>query len=467
MLAAAGFGAAAAPALARFAIAQTEPRVVIVGGGAGGATVAHYLRAGSPDIDITLIEPNPIYSTAFFSNHFLAGIMRTLESLNHGYGGLRRIYVKVVHDIAVDVDTARKTVRTRGGRIYGYDRLVLSPGIDLDFGSIEGYSPEAAAQMPHAYKTGAAQQRLLKRQLQLMRPGGTVVMAMPPAPYRCPPAPYERACMIAHYLRMRKPRSKLIILDPKRTFAMQPLFEEAFRKYYRGTVDLHLSTATDDFAVARLNPRTREIVTRTGRPIRADVANIIPRQRAGQIAVRAGCTDGDWCPVHPVSFLSRQVPDIYVLGDAAIAADMPRTASAANSQARAVAAHILATFNNTEPTEPGFRNVCWSLLAPSDSVKLGADFVPKAGKLEETAAFQSQPGEPADVRRQNYQESLAWYAAITDDIFAKTAAPPPERPAAPQPEKMTAPLAEKTSPASPPSAKEVAPPTEKAVQPPR
>jgi hypothetical protein len=248
---------------------------------------------------------------------------------------------------------------------------------------------------------------------------------------------------------------------------MQPLFEEAFRKYYRGTVDLHLSTATDDFAVARLNPRTREIVTRTGRPIRADVANIIPRQRAGQIAVRAGCTDGDWCPVHPVSFLSRQVPDIYVLGDAAIAADMPRTASAANSQARAVAAHILATFNNTEPTEPGFRNVCWSLLAPSDSVKLGADFVPKAGKLEETAAFQSQPGEPADVRRQNYQESLAWYAAITDDIFAKTAAPPPERPAAPQPEKMTAPLAEKTSPASPPSAKEVAPPTEKAVQPPR
>jgi sulfide dehydrogenase [flavocytochrome c] flavoprotein subunit len=442
LLAATGVSAAAAPVLAPFAIAQTDPKVVIVGGGAGGATVAHYLRAGSPDIDITLIEANPIYSSAFFSNHYFGGIIRALESLNHGYGGLQRVYVKVVHDLAIDVDPVRRTVRTRGGRIYAYDRLVLSPGIDIDYGSIEGYSREAAAVMPHAYTTGAAQKRLLKRQLQQMRPGGTFVMVMPPEPYRCPPAPYERACMIAHYLKMRKPRAKLVILDPKRGFAAQQLFEEAFRKYYRGIVELNLSTATDDFSVTRLNPRTRAIVTRAGRAVRADVANIIPRQRAGAIAVRAGCTDGDWCPVHAESFLSRRVPDIYVLGDAAVAADMPKSAFAANSQAKAVAADILAAFTNAERTEPGFRNVCWSLLAPNDCIRLGADFIARAGKLEAAAAFQSQPGEPADVRRQNYQESLAWYGGITADIFAKTTeprsektAPPPELQAVPPPAK--------------------------------
>ena len=443
LLAAAGIGAAAAPVLAPFAIAQGDPKVVIVGGGAGGATVAHYLRARSPDLDITLIEVNPIYSSAFFSNHYLGGVVRPLESLNHGYGGLQRLYVKVVHDLAVDVDPVRKTVRTRGGRIYAYDRLVLSPGIDIDYSSIEGYSREAAAVMPHAYATGAAQKRLLKRQLQQMRAGGTVVMTMPAEPYCCPPAPYERACMIAHFLKTRKPRSKLVILDPKRAFATQPLFEEAFRKYYKGIVDLHLSTAADDFAVTRLNPRSREIVTRAGKTVRADVANVIPQQRAGEIAVRAGCTEGGWCPVHAGSFLSRQVPDIYVLGDAATTEPMPKSASAANSQAKVVAADILAALTKAEPLEPSYRYVCWSLLAPEDSVKRGADYTPAGGRLEAAGAFASQPGEPADLRKQNYQESVAWYASITDDIFAKTVPPPGK--AAPPPGK-DAPPPEKDAP---------------------
>jgi hypothetical protein len=192
------------------------------------------------------------------------------------------------------------------------------------------------------------------------------------------------------------------------------------------------------------------------------VANIIPRQRAGGIAARAGCTDGDWCPVHPDSFLSRRVPDIYVLGDAAIAADMPRTAFAANSQAKAVAAHILATLTSAERTLPTFRDVCWSLLAPNDSIKLGADFTPAADRLEATGAFQSQPGEPADARRQNYLDSVAWYARITDDIFAKTAAPPPEKPAAP----AASPAAPPAGQATPTSEKDAAPPAEKATQPP-
>lgn len=419
MAAAAGVGVAAARWLAPFAIAQAEPKVVIVGGGAGGATVAHALKAAAPDLDITLIEANPIYSSCFFSNLYLGGI-RPLESLNHSYAGLRRLHVWVVHDFAVDVNPARKTVRTRGGRTYSYDRLVLSPGIDIKYESIVGYSREAARTMPHAYTTEAASKRLLKRQLQQMRDGGTVIMAMPREPYRCPPAPYERACMIAHYLKTRKPRSKLLILDPKREFPKQALFVEAFARHYKGIVELNLSSAADDFGIASVDPRTREVVTRGGRRLRADVANIIPQQRAGEIAARAGCTDGDWCPVHAQSFLSRKVPDIHVLGDAAVADDMPKSAFAAHSQAKAVAADILAALTKAERIEPRYRNVSWSLLAPDDSVTMGADYAPRGGRLEASGPFVSQTGEPADVRKLNAQESVAWYNGITVDMFAKT-----------------------------------------------
>ena len=420
MAVAAGVGLAASPWLRSFAIARTEAKVVIVGGGAGGATVAHALKTTAPDLDVTLIEANPIYSSCFLSNLYLGGL-RPLESLNHSYAGLHRLNVWVVHDFAIDVDPVRRTVRTRGGRTYSYDRLVLSPGIDIKYDSIVGYSREAARLMPHAYTTEAASKRLLKRQLQQMRDGGVVAMAMPPAPYRCPPAPYERACMIAHYLKTRKPRSKLVILDPKRAFAKQALFVEAFAKYYKGIVELNLSDEIDDFGIASLNPRSREIVTHTGRRLRADVANIIPRQRAGEIAARAGCSEDDWCPVHPLSFLSRKAPDIHVLGDAALVGDMPKSAFSAHGQAKAVAGDILAALTKAERTEPRFRNVCWSLLAPDDCVKMEANYIPQGGMLEGSSGSASQTGEPADVRRQNALENAAWYAAITTDMFAKTA----------------------------------------------
>jgi sulfide dehydrogenase [flavocytochrome c] flavoprotein chain len=420
-MAAAGVGLAASPWLRSFAFARTEAKVVIIGGGAGGATVAHTLKVGAPDLDVTLIEANPIYSSCFLSNLYLGGI-RTLESLNHSYAGLHRLNIWVVHDFAIDVDPVRRTVRTRGGRTYSYDRLVLSPGVDIKYDSIPGYSRDAARIMPHAYTTEAASKRLLKRQLHQMHDGGIVAMAIPREPYRCPPAPYERACMIAHYLKTRKARSKLVVLDPKRAFPEQAPFVEAFAKYYKGIVELNLSNETDDFGIASVNPRTREIVTHTGKRLRPDVANIIPPQRAGEIAARAGCTDGDWCPVHPQSFLSRRVPDIHVLGDAAIADDMPKSAFSAHSQAKAVAADILAALAKAERTEPHYRNVCWSLLAPDDCLKMGADYVPRGARLEPTGGFVSQTGEPADLRRQNAQEGAAWYTAITTDMFAKTVA---------------------------------------------
>jgi NADPH-dependent 2,4-dienoyl-CoA reductase/sulfur reductase-like enzyme len=402
-----------------FAIAQGAAKVVIVGGGAGGASAAHVIKKEAPNLDVTLVEANPIYSSSFFSNLYIGGF-RSLESLSHGYAGLRRLGIKVVHDFASDVDTAKKTVRTRGGRVYAYDRLVLSPGIDIKYQAITGYSRVAARQMPHAYNTDVAQKRLLKRQLQTMRDGGVVVMAMPNNPYRCPPGPYERACMIAHYLKMRKPRSKLVIFDAKRTFSKQPVFVEAFQKYYKNTIELNLSTEIDDYSVVSVDPKVKQVVTKAGRTVRADVANIIPPQRAGEIAVRAGVTEGDWCPINPENFASRKVQDVYVLGDASIAAEMPKSAFSANSQAKVVAGDILAVLAKKDKFEPRFRNTCWSLLAPDDDVKIGANYTPKDGKLEPSGGFVSQPGEAADVRKQNYQESLAWYASITAEMFARS-----------------------------------------------
>jgi sulfide dehydrogenase [flavocytochrome c] flavoprotein chain len=417
---AAGAGAAAGPFFASFAIAQAAPRVVIVGGGAGGATVAHVLKAGAPSLDVTLIEANRTYSSSFFSNLFLGGF-RTLPSLNHNYSGLQRLGVRVVHDFATDVDRTRKTVRTRSGRTFNYDRLVLSPGIDIRFDSIVGYSPEVARSLPHAYNTDAAQKQLLRQQLLAMRNGGTVAMVMPNNPYRCPPGPYERACMIAHLIKTQKPKSKLVILDPKRSFSKQPVFTEAFERHYKDIVELNLSNEIDDFTTVRIDPKTREIVTKAGKTVKADVANIIPQQRAGEIAARASVTDGDWCPVNRENFMSAKATDIYVLGDASAltGAEMPKSAFSANSQAKVVAADILAALADKEKFEPRFRNTCWSLLAPDDDVKVGANYTPKDGKLEASGSFVSKPGEPADIRKQNYLESIAWYDNITTEMFAK------------------------------------------------
>jgi NADPH-dependent 2,4-dienoyl-CoA reductase/sulfur reductase-like enzyme len=322
------------------------------------------------------------------------------------------------------VDARRKTVRTRGGRTYPYDRLVLSPGIDIKYDSIKGYSREAARVMPHAYTTDVAQKRILKRQLQTVRDGGTVVMVMPNNPFRCPPGPYERACMIAHFLKTRKPKSKLVIFDPKRAFSKQPVFTEAFEKYYKGVIDLHLSTEIDDFSVVSVDAKTRQIVTKAGNIVRADVANVIPQQRAGEIAAKAGANEGDWCPINAENFSSKKVPDVYVLGDASIAAEMPKSAFSANSQAKVVAADILAALAGKEKFEPRYRNTCWSLLAPDDNVKIGANYTPKGGKLDPSGGFVSQRNEAADLRKQNYQESIAWYASITAEMFAKGDATP-------------------------------------------
>lgn len=409
-----------------FAIAQARPKVVIIGGGAGGATVAHYLlkdlKPGDAKLEVTLIEPNSVYSSSFFSNLYIGGF-RTLESLGHGYDGLRKIGVKVVADFATAVDPAKKTVKTRSGRSFSYDRLVVSPGIDVKYDSIQGYSAALAKQFPHAYNTAAAGKRDLRAAIDGMKDGGTFLMVMPPNPYRCPPGPYERACMIAHRLKTTKPKSKLVILDPKKGFSKQPVFMEAFERHYKGIIEMNLSNDIDDFTVTAFDARAREVTTKGGRKVKFDAANIIPAQRAGEIAIKAGLTKGDWVAIDPANFMAKEAKDIHVIGDATIADPMPKSAFSANSQAKVVAADILAALSKKEAFPARYRNTCWSLVAPDDNIKVGANYAPKDGKLEASGGFVSQPNEPATVRKANYEESIGWYQSITSEMFAKAAAP--------------------------------------------
>jgi sulfide dehydrogenase [flavocytochrome c] flavoprotein subunit len=214
-----------APYIARGAAAK---RVVIVGGGAGGASAARYLRMNDPSIEVTMIEPNTEYYTCFMSNEVLGG-GRQLESLKFNYEGLKKRGVKVVHDTVVAIDATGKTVKTQGGQSFGYDRTIVSPGIDFRWEAIEGYGPQAIETMPHAWKAGA-QTTLLRKQLEAMRDGGVVIIGAPPDPFRCPPGPYERACQIAHYLKQHKPKSTVILLDAKDKFSKKPLFEQGWTR---------------------------------------------------------------------------------------------------------------------------------------------------------------------------------------------------------------------------------------------
>ena len=420
----AGLIAVSAAVLTRPALAQGAAKVVIIGGGPGGATVANKIKTADPAIDVTLIEPKEAYTTCFYSNLFIGGF-RSFASITHTYEGLKKRGIKVVTDTATAVDSTAKTVTLSKGVTVPYDRLVIAPGIDIKYGGIEGYTPEAAEIMPHAWQ-GGAQTALLKEKLLAMSDGGVVVMAVPANPYRCPPGPYERACMIGHFLKTRKPKSKLIIFDAKKTFSKQPVFEEAFNEYYKGVIELNLTNEIDDFAVVKVDPSTGEVTTKSGRKERAAVANIIPAQMAGSIAVKAGCTEGDWCPINPENFSSAKVKDVYVVGDAAIAADMPKSAYTSASQGTFVAADIVADLTQ-KPREKGkYRNTCWSMVAPDNSAKIGGDYVPasKDGKafLEVKEPFVSKAGESNDVRRETFNESAAWYESFTNELFAKQAA---------------------------------------------
>lgn len=408
-----GAAAAAASLSAPMVRAMGKPRVVVVGGGAGGATAARYIAKDSKGaIDVTLIEPTRMYYTCFFSNLYLGGF-KEMDDIGHSYGGLAAGGVNVVHDWAVGVDRDAKTVSLAGGATLPYDKLILSPGIDFVEGAVEGWDVSAQNKMPHAYKAGS-QSELLKAQLKAMPEGGVFAMVAPPNPYRCPPGPYERVSMVAHFLKENNPTAKIIVADPKPKFSKMALFQEGWANHYEGMVDW----IGDDFGGGNVSVDADAMtVTIDGEETKVDVCNVIPAMKAGRIAELAGVTDGNWAPVNAADMSTKADADIYVLGDASQQGDMPKSGFSANSQAKVCANAVRGALTGSKVFPAKFSNTCWSLIAPNDGVKVGATYEATPEKIAKVDGFISQTGETSDVRRATYMESEGWYTGITTDMM--------------------------------------------------
>ncbi|MCI4662035.1 MAG: NAD(P)/FAD-dependent oxidoreductase [Neomegalonema sp.] len=413
-----GFVGAAAVGAASLAapevMGQGRPKVVVIGGGAGGATAARYLaKDGKGALDITLIEPTRTYYTCFFSNLYLGGF-REFSSLGHSYGRLAAEYgINVVHDWATGVDRDAKTVALAGGSSVPYDRLIISPGIDFVEGSVPGWDVSAQNAMPHAYKAGS-QTQLLKAQIEAMPQGGHYVMIAPPNPYRCPPGPYERISMVAHTLKATNPTAKITIFDPKAKFSKQALFQDGWERHYPGMIEW----VSGEFgAVEGVRPGSMEVVV-DGEAVKADVCNVIPAMKAGRIAETAGLTnDKGWAPIVPMTMQSRMDDNIHVLGDATQNGDMPKSGFSANSQAKVAAMAVRSALTGSRMFPPKFKNTCWSLIDNDDGIKVGASYEATEEKISKVDGFISKVGEDADLRRRTYEESIGWYEGITADMF--------------------------------------------------
>lgn len=396
------------------AISQSAPpRVVVIGGGFGGAACARALKHTGTKLSVTLIEPNRVYTACPMSNAAIAGL-RDLTSQELGYSRLQGEGIELVASTVESVDAAARSVMVTGGQRIDYERLVLSPGIDFRWDALPGYSREAAAQMPHAW-FGGDQVALLARQLAAMEDGGLVVISVPVTPSRCPPAPYERASLIAYLLKTRKPRSKVIVLDAKENFTMQRQFQAAWKQLYPGV--LEYVALSDGGLVTEVDTATMTVATDFDKYTPA-VANIIPQQKAGALTEIAGVADRTgWCPVDPVSFESRLQPNIHVIGDSAIAGAMPRSASAAASQGKICATAIAALLAGNTPPTPTLESSCFSLIAPDYAISQLGRYRPTGENYVEAESVISPVDAPQDTRAKEARDADAWFTTTTAEAF--------------------------------------------------
>ncbi|MBO1075426.1 NAD(P)/FAD-dependent oxidoreductase [Roseomonas marmotae] len=407
----------AMPALAR---AQGAARLLVVGGGFGGATAASYARREYPWLDVTLVEQRRSYITCPYSNRVLAGDL-ALADITHGYEGLRARGVRVVHDRAVHLDPVARRLRLGGGETLFYDRMILSPGIALRYDALEGYDEAASARMPHAWiAADGAQITLLRRQLEAMPDGGVVGLVIPPNPYRCPPGPYERISLIASYLSKYKPRSKILALDAKDAFSKQALFQDAWQALYPGMVEW--VSATNDGRVVRVDPEAMVLETEFGTRHRVDVANVIPPQSAAAIAADAGLADSTgWVSVDPRTLESRLAPGVHVVGDAMFPGPMPKSGFLASSEAKAAVGAAAALLRGEAPPEPVFVNTCYSHIGPEYAISVANIFHADAESrsfAEVPASGGTSPrGDLPEQRRLEALHADGWYASITRDMF--------------------------------------------------
>jgi sulfide dehydrogenase [flavocytochrome c] flavoprotein subunit len=407
---------AAAISLAAPAIAQKAGgRVVVVGGGFAGASCARALRRIDPKISVTLVEASQTFTACPFSNNVIAGL-RDLKQQQFDYKKLAADNITLAFVPASGVDPGARAVMLNNGAKLAYDRLVLAPGIDIRWDALPGYNEAAAERMPHAWRAGE-QTLLLRKQLESMDDGGLVVISAPANPFRCPPGPYERASLIAHYLKTRKPKSKLIILDAKDAFSKQGLFLAAWKEIYGDMIEwVSLSKGG---RVTAVDPKTNTLTTEFGSH-KAAVANVVPPQKAGRIAEAAGVTDKTgWCPIDPVTFESKLQPNIHVIGDACIAGGMPKSGFSANSQAKGCAAALAKLLNGEKPEEPKLINTCYSLVAPDYGISVAGVYTPVNGLWTDVKGAGGVS--PAKAARSDREAEAifanGWFKTITEEVF--------------------------------------------------
>ncbi|MEF8793113.1 FCSD flavin-binding domain-containing protein [Thiohalorhabdus sp.] len=396
----------------------TGKRVVVVGGGPGGATTAKYLRKFDPSVEVTLVEKDPVYHTCFGANWYLGGF-REFERTRQGFDALQKEHgVKIVQDTVTRWDSDKGEARLAENGKLSFDRLVISPGIDFRWEDVSGMGPEDTEQVPHAW-AGGKQYRILRRQLEAMDDGGTVAICPPTNPFRCPPGPYERASLVAHYLKENKPRSKVLVLDAKDGFSKQGLFEEGWAELYGDMIEW--VPGSEGGVIHRVDPGNRVVATREGfEEHDVDVLNVIPPQRAGKIARDMGLTDETgWCPVDQRTFESSVQPGVHVIGDASIAGAMPKSAFAANNQGKMTAAAIVSELRGQKVPEPSLVNTCYSLVGPDYGISVAAVYHFEDGKIRgvEGAGGVSPSGAGDFFRMREARYSRGWFAGVTDDIW--------------------------------------------------
>ena len=422
--------AASAMSISPFAIGGAGKKVVVVGGGMGGAVAAKYIRMMDSSIEVTLIEANKDYYTCFMSNEVIGGV-RDINDIKFGYTGLAKHGVKVVHGMATGIDAAKRVVKTDQGD-FAYDRCIVAPGIDFKYDGIEGYDAKVAEEIPHAWKAGS-QTVTLRKQLEAMKDGGVVAMCPPPNPFRCPPGPYERASQIAMYLKKAKPKSKIIILDPKPKFSKMGLFTAGWEKYYGYGSDNAMiewkgtPKGSDDQVLQSVDAKTKTVTTGFDE-LKADVLNVIPAQKAGKIAFAAGLTnDAGWCPVNGKTFESTIHKNIHVVGDAAIASPLPKSGYAANSEGKVAAAAIVALLNGGKAPTPSYVNTCYSIINEDNGVMDGISVAMVYAWNEETGKIDKVKGSGGltpgykdtteEMRAREVQYAHTWFENITHDTF--------------------------------------------------
>jgi len=404
LLAAAGVAGCAPTVKGDFA-PKAGRRVVVIGGGWGGATAAKYVRLADPSIEVVLLEPNQQFVSCPFSNLVLSGV-RSIDSLTFGYGGLRSHDVKVYHAAASAIEPDTRRVRVGEGYLE-YDRLIVSPGVEFQWEQVDGLA-EAQDRVLHAWKAGR-QTVQLARQLEAMPDGGVFVLTVPPVAYRCPPGPYERACQVAWYLKTRKPKSKLVVLDANQNVVSKAaLFRAAWKDY--PNLEYRASNK-----VVKVDPSTREVTTDFGDRVKYDVVNLIPPQRAGTIAVQADLVGADkrWCEVDHVTYESVKHKNVHVVGDSTIGLPVPKSGNIANAMGKICAVAVVHLLNGKEVPSMAPGNTCYSWVNDREAIAVVNAYKIEGGKVVqiEQKLTPSQSAEWA-------QHADGWARSIWQDILA-------------------------------------------------